>query len=219
MKKINFGKAFMIGLFTLISSAGYSQVAAWQFSLPEPSKGQDVTAKATTIDPNLEQSVLTRGAAADPKKQGNTRGFSATFPVNTTKEESKKSNAYYQFTVQAKKGFKVSLTSIDAVLRRQLQSPYVYRWMYSLDGQDFTEIGKADITVEDLNNNGAKQPSVSLAQYKELQDVSSSKIITIRIYTWGATANTGDQRSFGFGKSNMKGSNVLAVKGLVSPVN
>lgn len=209
------GKSLIIGLFMLMGTVSYGQIAAWQFTLPEPSKGQDITANATTNDENLEQSLLSRGPAADPKKQGNTRGFSGVFPINETKEAAKQSGAYYQFTIQAKKGYKVSLSSIDASLRRQLESPYIYRWMYSLDGKSFTDLGKADMTAEDLNNNGAKQPSISLAEYKDLQNVSSSKTVTFRIYAWGGTSKTGSQRSFGFGKSNMSGSNILAVKGKV----
>ena len=202
--------------FTLLSSTSYGQVLAWQFAKPEPATGREKQAKATTNDPNLETSVLTRGPAAIAK-QGNTRGFSGNFPVDATKEEAQKSGAYYQFTVQAKKGYKVSLSSLTAVLRRQPESAHIYRWMYSLNGKDFKEVGSEDLIINDLNNSGIKQPAISLSGYKDLQGVPSSKTITFRIYAWGGTSATGTKIAFGFGKSSTTGSNALALKGTVSP--
>ncbi|WP_154648027.1 hypothetical protein [Pedobacter arcticus] len=215
MKKKVLSRVLVLGLFMCLSTIGYSQILAWQFALPEPSKGIDRTAKATTNDDNLEQSVLTRGPNAIPK-QGNSRGFSGNFPIDANKEEAKKSGAYYQFTVKAKAGYKVSLASLDAVLRRQEVSAHVYRWMYSLDGENFKEVGTEDVIINDLNNNGIKQSQISLAEYKDLQNVPASKTITFRIYAWGGVGESGNQRAFGFGKSNSKGSNVLAIKGTVS---
>lgn len=216
MIQLVYSRTLALVLFMLISTVGYSQIVAWQFALPEPSKGTDRTANATTNNENLEQSVLTRGPSAEPK-QGNARGFSGSLPVDATKEDAKKSGSYYQFTVKAKKGYKVSLESLDAVLRRQAESAHIYRWMYSLNGKDFKEIGSQDIVINDLNNNGIKQPTLNLSEYKDLQDVPASKTINFRVYAWGGVAEIGNKRAFGFGKSNSKGSNVLAVKGTVSP--
>ncbi|MFD1632104.1 hypothetical protein [Pseudopedobacter beijingensis] len=214
MKKTVLSRVLLLSLFMLMSAVGYSQIVAWQFALPEPSTGKDRSANATINNENLEQSVLTRGPSA-VAKQGNARGFSGNFPIDATKEDAKKSGAYYQFTIQAKKGNKVSLSSLDAVLRRQAESAHIYRWMYSLDGKNFKEVGNEDVVINDLNNNGIKQKSISLTEYKDLQNVPSSKTITFRIYAWGGISEKTGAIAFGFGKSNAKGSPVLAIKGSI----
>ncbi|TZF82999.1 hypothetical protein FW774_11890 [Pedobacter sp. BS3] len=208
---------FALIVSVCLTNEGFGQIVAWQFALPEPSTGREKTAAATTNHANLEQSVLSRGPGAVPK-QGNLRGFSGNFPVNADQEAAKISGAYYQFTVKAKPGYQVSLSSLEATLRRQAESAHIYRWMYSLDGKTFKEIGDQDITITDLTNNGVKQPAISLTGYNDLQHVSSSKTITFRIYAWGGTATEGSARAFGFGKSDSKGSNALALDGTVSPV-
>ncbi len=213
MKKTILSKVLALSLFMLISTVGYSQIVAWQFALPTASDGKDRSAKATTNDANLEQSVLTRGPNA-VIKQGNTRGFSGNFPADGTFADAKKSGAFYQFTIKGKKGYKVSLSSLDAVLRRQAESAHIYRWMYSLNGKDFVEVGSDDVIINELSNNGEKQPRIDLSGVKDLQKVSSSKTITFRIYAWGGIS--GKQTAFGFGKSNTKGSNVIAVNGSVA---
>lgn len=218
MKKTNLSKVLTLSLFMLIGTIGYSQIVAWQFALPEASDGRARSAKATTNDSNLERSLLTRGPSA-VVKQGNTRGFSGNFPVDATIEDAKKSGAYYQFTVKAKKGHKVSLTSLDAVLRRQAESAHVYRWMYSVNGINYVEIGDDDVIINELSNYGEKQPRIDLSQIEDLQNVSSDKTITFRIYAWGGVSKSGSAIAFGFGKSNTKGSNVLAVHGSVTPSN
>jgi len=214
MKKTALLRILGLNVFMLLSTVGYCQILSWQFALPEPSTGKDRSANSTTNNENLEQAVLTRGPGAIAK-QGNLRGFSGNFPVNATKEDAKKSGAYYQFTVKAKKGYKVSLSSLNALLRRQAESAHIYRWMYSLDGKDFKEIGNEDVVINDLNNTGIQQPQINLSAYQDLQDVPSSKTITFRIYAWGGISDKGTQIAFGFGKSNSKGSPVLAVSGNV----
>ena len=218
MKKTILSKVLSLSLFMLISTTGYSQLVAWQFALPEASDGRDRSAKSTTTDSDVEQSLLTRGPSA-VAKQGNSRGFSGNFPVDASRKQAKSSGAYYQFTVKAKKGHKVSLSSLDAVLRRQAESAHVYRWMYSLNGKDFVEVGNDDVIINELSNSGEKQPRIDLSEFKDLQNVSSSKTITFRIYAWGGVSKSGSQIAFGFGKSNTKGSNVLAVNGSVTPAN
>lgn len=206
-----------LSFFMCASTFSFGQIVAWQFATPEPSTGREKTAKATTNDSNLELSVLSRGASAVPK-QGNGRGFSANFPVNADKNEAKNAGAYYQFTLKAKPGYKFSLSSLEAVLRRQAESAYIYRWSYSLDGKDFKELGTDDVTITNLSNNGVKQAPINLVGYKELQNVSDKVTVTFRVYAWGGTANTGQAIAFGFGKSSAVGSNVLAAFGSVSPV-
>ncbi|MFA4868620.1 MAG: hypothetical protein WC623_10495 [Pedobacter sp.] len=209
-------RTLTFSLFMFVSTFSFGQIVAWQFATPEPSTGRERTAKATTNDDNLEQSLLTRGPSAIAK-QGNGRGFSGNFPVNGNMDEAKASGAYYEFKIKAKPGYKFSLTTLNAVLRSQPESAHIYRWTYSLDGKNFKSLGTSDVTISNFHNNGVKQPGISLAGYKDLQNVPSDVTISFRLYAWGGTNNTGSAIAFGFGKSSAAGSNVIAVDGKVIP--
>ncbi|MNK18759.1 hypothetical protein D3C87_369710 [compost metagenome] len=210
-----FLKFLALGLLVGSSNLSKAQIVAWQFALPTPTKGIEKSIKATTNDENLETSLLTRGPSA-VGKQGNSRGFSSNFPVDANFEEAKKSGSYYQFEVKAKAGYEVSLSSLNASLRRQEQSAHIYKWTYSLDGKNFKDVHEKDITITNINNNGVKQAPISLAAIKELQNVPATKTITFRIYAWGGLTPEGKAIAFGLGKSDAKGSNALAIDGTVT---
>ncbi|MGC3978063.1 MAG: hypothetical protein QM751_07415 [Paludibacteraceae bacterium] len=209
-KKILKTIAVIAILFTF-SANTYSQLLAWQFATPTELTGKEESVEATTVDPGLEVSVLTRGpnAKAGP---GNSRGFSGNFPIDETKADARRSGAYYQFVVTVKKGYTVSLSQLNAVLRRQENSAFNYRWMYSLDGRKFKEIGAEDNSITDLGNNGVKQPELDLKAYTDLQNLTDKTTVTFRLYAWGGNGEKA-KRAFGFGKSNTKGSKVLWING------
>jgi hypothetical protein len=138
--------------------------------------------------------------------------------MDATKADARKSGAYYQFTVKAKKGYTVSLKTLNSILRRQEESAYIYRWMYSLDGRKFKELGTDDATITDLSNNGVKQPALDLSAYPELQNLNSKTTVTFRLYAWGGVSTQKSKRAFGFGKSNKAGSKVLWIDGTVAKV-
>ncbi|MFN0291059.1 hypothetical protein [Pedobacter helvus] len=209
----SFFKAIIFVVFLGLSSSASAQLLAWQFALPEPSKGVETSSKSTTTNEFLEPSTLTRGKGVVPK-QGNSRGFSGNFGVDESFEDAEKSNSYFQFEVKPRKGYQVSLSSLKATLRRQEQSAHIYRWAYSLDGKNFTKIGREDVKITNVNNNGSAQSPVDLSSIKELQ--KSNKTITLRLYAWGGLTNQGKAIAFGFGKSDAKGSNAIALEGSVT---
>lgn len=212
------GKQLAFVSIIFIASIGFvnianAQLLAWQFALPQASKGTEASINATTNNQFLEIAQLTRGEGVQPK-QGNSRGFSGNFGVDENYDDAQKSNAYFQFEVNPKTGYEVSLTSLDAILRRQEQSAHVYRWAYSLDGKNFVKIGDADVEVTFTGNNGIKQQTINLSSIKALQKVSRK--ITFRLYAWGALTNQGKAIAFGFGKSDAKGSNALVINGTIT---
>lgn len=215
MKKSILKKVFGLSVLFVLGTTGYSQILSWQFSLPQELTGREASVKASVVDTGLEESELIRGANAIAGP-GNARGFSGSFPMDSTKADARKSGAYYQFTVKAKNGYNVSLTKLNSILRRQEESAYIYRWMYSLDGRKFKEIGDGDVTITDLNNNGVKQPAINLSVYPEMQNVKSATTITFRLYAWGGVSLERSKRAFGFGKSNKAGSKVLWIDGTVT---
>lgn len=207
-------KGIFVVCLVCFANMANAQVLAWQFALPEHSKGVEPFSKSTTTNEFLEIATLTRGKGIVPK-QGNSRGFSGNFGVDESFEDAQKSNSYFQFEVKAKKGHEVSLSSVNATLRRQEQSAHIYRWTYSLDGKNFKNVHENDITITNVSNNGVKQKPISLATIKELQNVPATKTITFRMYAWGGVTNEGKAIAFGFGKSDTKGSNALALEGTV----
>lgn len=215
MKKSILKKVLGLSVLFILGTTAHAQILSWQFSLPQELTGREVSVKASVVDPGLEESELIRGANAIAGP-GNARGFSGSFPMDSTKADARKSGAYYQFTVKAKNGYMVSLTKLNSILRRQEESAHIYRWMYSLDGRKFTEIGDADVTITDLNNNGFKQPAIDLSAYPELQNVKSGTTVIFRLYAWGGVSLERSKRAFGFGKSNKTGSKVLWLDGNVS---
>jgi len=215
MKNISLKHISLLILSLIISISSFSQILSWQFSLPVELTGKEESVKASVVDSGLIESRLTRGpnAISGPV---NSRGFCGNLPMDATKADSRKSGSYYQFIVQAKEGHKVSLKKLIAILRRQEESAYIYRWMYSLDGRKFTELGTEDVTITDLSNNGVKQSPIDLSIYPELQDLDAKTTVTIRLYAWGGVSKSKSKRVFGFGKSNKSGSKVLWVDGVVT---
>ncbi len=221
----NYLRSFATGLCLLLiidasKSVAQSQILAFKFTSAD--NGKQASNPSTTTNSNLENSLLTRGAGASGvyANAGSVSSMVASLPVSTNKAAAKSSNAYFEFFVKAKPGHYVSLTGLDVRLRIQSESAKIYRWCYSVDnGNTFKDLGKEDITITDLNNDGVLQPSVNLSHYSELQNVPSNINIILRIYSWGGVANNNINTSaFGIGKSTSTNANAISVKGFLSTV-
>ncbi|RZJ99320.1 MAG: hypothetical protein EOO43_26860, partial [Flavobacterium sp.] len=156
---------------------------------------------ATINNANLETATLNRGPLLT-YNNSSSNSYVAIFPKDQNKVGAK-TGAYYQVNIQAKAGNYVSLSSLDAILRRaSTTSPGYYRWAYSIDGTTFTEIGTEDIFIPRTaadNNNGEVQPSIDLSAIDALQYVPSTTVITLRLYAWGGTDIVSGS-NFGIGK-------------------
>jgi len=206
----------LVALITF-SHLSYAQILAWQFALPENTNGKEKSIVATTIDDNLDKSSLTRGPGA-LKTAGNSRGFGSNLVACDTYADAKAAGAYFQFTVKAKKGYKVSLRNLSTIMRRQEEAANKYRWTYSLDGKEFKELGDEDITYDSVENTGVRQPRIALSAVSELQNVPYTTTIVFRVYAWGGKTNTGKAINFGIGKSGSKGNPALSVFGTVDKI-
>src|SRR5690606_3806497 len=142
------------------------------------------------------------------------RGFTADFPIDGNISHAKKSGSYYEFVLNVGKGKSIDLESIDVILRRQQESPYIYQWAYSLDGKKFVDIGDKGIEITSLENLGVKQAPLDLKSITGLRTVSGK--VYFRLYAWGGTSMSGGNRSFGFGKSDTQGSEVIVFKGKIN---
>jgi len=186
---------------------------SWQFTFPVESKGREIAFPATYAKEGLEEAILSRGLNAAPGS-GSVRGFTGDFPIDGSIDHAKKSDSYYEFVLNPGKGQQIKLEAVDVTLRRQQESPYIYRWAYSLNGRNFIDIGDKAIEITSLENSGVKQPTLDLTTVPDLQSIQGK--VYFRLYVWGGTTMSGGQRSFGFGKSDLEGSEVILFKGKIN---
>lgn len=202
---------FFSFLLTLVSIAGWGQIAAWNLNgIPNSITGA-TTYAATTFDTNLvttgTASNITRGAGAAWSTGNNsfrTVGFKNDgIAISNTD--------YFQVTLTAKIGYKLSLSTIDAFFNGTASfnaSPGVTsQFAYSLDGTTFTLIGSPQ-TSTSLNLS-----QINLSGVPALQNVAEGVTITLRYYASGQTSTGG----WGF-YSSSNSSNGLSIGGSVTPV-
>ncbi|MCX6277585.1 MAG: T9SS type A sorting domain-containing protein [Bacteroidetes bacterium] len=190
-------------LLTGFSTLG--QIAAWDFygqSLP-------VTSAATTFNANLVSgsgaSNMTRGSGA-PASTGVNSFRTTGFQNNGI---STASSDYFQITLQAAPGYKLSLSTLDAKFNGTTSffaSPGVTsQFAYSLDGATFILIGNPALSTS------LTMTQINLASIADIQNVHSVTTVTLRYYASGQTTTGG----WGF-YSASAGTNGLAVGGVVS---
>ncbi|MFZ4401263.1 MAG: hemoblobin-interacting domain-containing protein [Bacteroidales bacterium] len=185
-------------------------IIAWQFGNPA-ALGTEVTYNSTTNNSNLNTSILSRGNGITATALA--RGFSANaWDVSGTKTTAENTNEYFQFTVNAKTSYKVSLSTLDATLRRTSTGPNAYIWKYSLDGSSFTEIG-TEISFTSTAD-GVAQTQIDLSGVTALQNVNDATTITFRLYAWGGSSLSS---TFAFGRYGTGiTTNSLAIGGTVA---
>ena len=210
MKKSYLIQFTLVLFFLCIGMNGFGQILEWNFNAS--TTGQEATVNATTNNANLETSILTRGSGALVSSTRYTKSFMSTMTPSSSKATAVTNNAYFQFTVQAKTGYYVSLTDLDVslIISSATLSAMIYQFQYSLDGITFVNVGNPT-TLTDTNSKGVFQPTIDLTQYTSLKNVPSTTVITFRLYAWGGA--TGD---FGIGSSYSASVPTLIVGGIVS---
>jgi hypothetical protein len=199
-------------VFLMMWSMGvFGQIAAWQLN---GATGDEVTKAASTLDANLNNSLLTRGSGLTASSLTNAYGTTDFVASIGTKANAISGNKFIYFTLNAKAGYKVSLTTLDVRFRRSVTGPNTFRWQYSVDGTNFTDLGSADISYTGTTTGGNTQTQITLSGISDLQNVTNATTITIRLLGWGASAASG---TFAIGRSLTTGATdySLAVGGTV----
>ncbi|MFA4907444.1 MAG: T9SS type A sorting domain-containing protein [archaeon] len=198
---------FALVLLIAMAEVGWGQIAAWNnYSLSGITSG---SLNATTNDANLNTSILSRGSGITASSLA--AGYSSTGWNVATEDLAKSGGLYYQVEISASSGYKVSLSTLDARLRRTSTGPNVYIWRYSNDGSNFTDIGST-VSFTSSTSTGDVQTQIDLSGVSSLQNVINGTTITLRLYAWGATSSSA---SLAFGTTN---TNSLAIGGTVSAV-
>ena len=204
MSKFTKLKTVFFVFFLLFSSITFGQIAAWNFT----GSGNYSTYAATTFNPNLVSTSgannITRGTGANSSTGANsfrTQGFSND-GISILNPD------YFQITLSANIGYKLSLSTIDAKFDGTpafYASPGVTsQFAYSLDGTTFTLI---DIPVQSTTKNLTQ---IILSGISDLQNIPSGAIITLRYYASGQTP------SGGWGFCSTSTVNGLAIGGTVT---
>ncbi len=193
-----------------VTPTGSTSLLGWQFGSPA-SAGNEATYSSTSNATGLATSILSRGAGipGDPL-YALVRGFTAGnfAPLNSVKTDAVNNGNYYQFTVTPSYGYTTSLSTIDARIRRTSAAANSYRWKYSVDGTNFTEIGAADATFMSTFD-GTDQPQIDLSSITALQNITFGTTVTFRIYAWGNTTATG---TFALGRYNVSGTTINSLE-------
>lgn len=178
-------------------------LAGWDFfGISSPA-----TCAATYFNSNLisTSNSITRGSGASASSGGNsfrTTGFQNNGIATTNTD-------YFQITLQAASGYKLSLSSIDAQFigtNTFYASPGVTsQFAYSLDGTNFTLIGSPQISTS------LTLSQINLSSITALQNVANPTVVYLRYYASGQTSTGG----WGF-SSPSAGSYGLLIGGTIS---
>ena len=197
----------VIFVMMLLPGIGWGQIAAWDFT---GNNTATATFTATTFNPNLVAASgannITRGAGAAASAANNsfrTAGFQNN-GISTANTD------YFQITLTAATGYKISLSTIDAKFAGTASfcvSPGVdNQFAYSLDGTTFSLIGSPQALI----GTPATLTQISLSGISALQNVAAGTTITLRYYASGRTTTGG----WGFNSPSL-GANGLAIGGTV----
>lgn len=174
----------------LLPQTQSTPILSWKFSNPDAAGNQAASA-STFTNLNLNISTLTRGAGL-----ANTAGLQRSFNSTAPSPANSFANAvtagqYLQFDVEPKSGYMSSIHSIDVKLRKNSAGATAYKWAYSTDGTNFTEIGDYNIPFTDTNTDGVIQSTIHVGGLAPLQNLPYPQKATFRLVFWGATSAAG----------------------------
>ena len=197
-------KLLVLSLILFVSIQINAQIAAWDFF---GNNTATTTFAATTFSANLvtasSASNITRGTTAAATGANNsfrTIGFKNDGIATSNTD-------YFQTTLTAVSGYKLSLSTIDAKFggtSTYYATPGVTsQFAYSLNGTTFTLIG-SPVTTTSLT-----MTQIDLTGITGLQNVAAGTTITLRYYASGQTSTGG----WGFLSGTTAGTNGLAIGG------
>ena len=194
---------------------------AWQFATSNNgsnSAGNELSyAASTTV--GIENTAISRGAGL--KEYELVRGFSSVPEVLTPdKQAAIDGNSYLEFKLKPKANYKLDLTKLYARMRRSANggTKSAFRWLYSLDGTNFTALGTTDDEFVNNYTEGIDQPTIDLATVTELQQLQSNQEVTFRLYVWGFTAGVGSG-TFAIGRSRNGFDDALFITGTATYID
>jgi len=165
-------------------------ILSWKFSNPDAAGNQTVST-STFTNVNLNVSTLSRGGGLT-NTAGLLRSFNSTAPSPANSFTNAMANGQYlQFEVEPKSGYMASIHSIEAKLRRNSDGARYYKWAYSTDGTNFTEISDYNIPFTSTETEGVLQSSIHVGGLGPLQNLAYPHKATFRLVFWNASSSSG----------------------------
>ncbi|MEP7163544.1 MAG: hypothetical protein ABI741_02560 [Ferruginibacter sp.] len=198
-------KLYIILLLISTVPSVKAQVLGWDFS---GNTGSEVSVSATTLDPNITVSAITRGSVTATALANAYAGSNWT--LTNSLANAIANNSYFQFTAKANAGFQASFTELSENFRRSAKGPSSFQWRYSIDGSNFFNVG-SQISYAGIDNNGMPQSPLNLDAVAGLQNLDEHVTVTFRLYGFNAVDPLGI-----FGLGRLPGSD-LNISGKVFP--
>jgi len=151
--------------------------------------GNEISVTTSFGNTDLETSSIIRGAGLTAASLANSFSASGWTTTNSL-ADALVNNDYLEFTIKPKTSFITSLSALEATFRRSGTGPDRFQWQYSIDGTNFININN-EISFTSTATNGAAQSSIALTTISDLQNISSSTLISIRLYGYNASASGG----------------------------
>ncbi len=151
---------------------------------------------ASTSHPSVTVGGLTRNPALTTAggSAANAWGANGWFDAGPNlPEDAIAAGSFVTFNITPNFGVNISLTTIETYnIRRSGTGPTTGIWQYSIDGVNFFDISVPIIWGAIDTAAGNPQDAIDLSGINNLQNLTSSTTVTIRIVNWGASATVGN---------------------------
>ncbi len=184
----------------------YDNLFSWQFNNPS-SAGTEVTANATSTVNGISTPVLSRGFGLNAA--GLARGFGSNAKatlengsaaqIPSTKAIAIDQKTYFQIDFTVNNGSTLSISAIDAQIRRSGAGARNHAWYYSINDATYQPTGAGSINYELTTGDGDVMPTNYVYHTSQLQNIPGGSKVSLRMYVWGFT-NFGSG-SFAFGRT------------------
>lgn len=198
--------ALAAALLTTVRASAQTVLAGWDVN---GLTGSGPTSyAATAANPNLIVGGLTKGAGITNTTTANVWGANGWTNTGVADSEANSiiGNKFITFTMQARPGYTLSMTSISKFyVSKSGTGPASGALQYSLDGTTFTDITPLTYGAQGTAISASSIGTVDLSGVAALQNLTSSTTVTMRIVNWGATGFAG---TWYIGNGNTSGSDL-----------
>ena len=194
----------------LLSNSQNTMQLGWDFN---GNTGNEISPVTTFNNNDLEISSIIRGSGLTAASLANSFSASGWTTTNSL-ADAIVNHDFLEFTIKPKTSFITSLSALEAVFRRSGTGPDRFQWQYSIDGTNFINISN-EISFTSTATNGVAQSPIDLTTISVLQNISSSNPVSIRLYGYNASANTG---TFSLGRLSGNDLSVIGSTNSITPV-
>jgi hypothetical protein len=177
-------------------------LAGWDFSaLPGGSNAFGASPLAASMaDASVDVSGLTRGTGVGTTGTAAARGWGGTSWTASSAASAVAANTFVTFSMSAKSGYLLSLSSISRIdYRRSSSGATAGVLQVQVGSGTFSDV--TSFSYSSTSSSGASLPAVDLTGVPSLQNVPAGTVVTFRIVNYGASSANGSWYLFDVAKS------------------